>query len=274
MKFITGTNGFIGRNYLARCDGDVATYDAASRTLPGVSDILEYIEWKNVEEIIHLGAISDTTCRDLDKIYEYNIDFTIKLFTKAICNKIPVKYASSASVYGNTLDWTVSPLNYYAMSKATIDMWVEDHIEDFVNVKGYRFYNVYGPNEGSKGNSASPFYKFTAQALSDGVISVFEGSDDFKRDFIHVDNVVDVLLGDQRDESGVFDVGTAEPRSFMEVASLIAQAHNAEVKVVPFPDHLKNRYQTFTKAKYSFKELLGVSVDEEASIGSSDDGDL
>ena len=100
-------------------------------------------QWKDVELILHQGAISDTTCTNLNAIHTFNVDFTEWLFKEAIKYQIPIKYASSASVYGNTSD-IINPLNYYAISKVMMDYWVQDHIDEFKLVQGFRYFNVYG----------------------------------------------------------------------------------------------------------------------------------
>ena len=60
----------------------------------------QYDKWDEVEMILHQGGISSTTETDVNKIHKYNVEFSIALFEKAIEYSIPVKYASSASVYG------------------------------------------------------------------------------------------------------------------------------------------------------------------------------
>ena len=64
------------------------------------------------------------------------------------------------------------------------DRFVKQHLDDFkVIVQGFRYFNVYGPYEDHKGNQASPYTKFTKQAQEDKIIKVFEGSENYKRDF-------------------------------------------------------------------------------------------
>ena len=258
MKLVTGSCGFIGRNLLARLDGDVACYDTINNTLPTIHEILELVEWENVTEIFHLGAISDTTCRDVELLHEHNVRFSIELFKRAIENQIPVTYASSGSVYGHTCEgrqYRINPLNYYAMTKATVDMWVEDNIERFSLVRGMRFFNVYGENEGSKGDQASPYYKFKKQARETGVIKIFDNSDSTYRDFIRVDDVVTTMIECKR-ESGIYDVGTADPKTFTQVAEEVSAETGASIERINFPISLQGKYQYFTRAQYAFTELL------------------
>lgn len=205
--------------------------------------------WDDVDEIWHIGAISDTTCTNLDLIHTYNIQYTINLFEAAIQYQIPVKYASSASVYGNTLN-IINPLNYYSLSKATVDLWVKDNIHKFTRINGYRFFNVYGKHEDHKGNQASPIHTFTKQAKETGVIKLFKQSHMYYRDFVWVEDVIDCMMKSK--PSGIYDVGTSRPISFEDVGRLIADKYNATIEYIPFPEHLKNKYQTNTCAKREF----------------------
>ena len=61
--------------------------------------------------------------------------------------------------------------------------------------------------------------------------------------------------------SGIYDLGTGNPISFKEVAELIAKKEGGEIELIPFPDYLKNKYQTHTCADmnwigdYKFKTV-------------------
>ena len=269
MIILTGYNGFIGQAFLKKLDPE----NVYRVEQGGAFKFLEeYEDWDNVELIIHQGAISSTTETDIDKIYQYNIKFSIELFKKAIEYNIPVKYASSASVYGRIhsefgyMKQTVTPLNFYALSKATVDYWVQDHIDEFKLVQGFRYFNVYGEGEAHKGHQMSPISKFTQQAKEDRVIKVFEDSEYAFRDFVCVDDVVNVVL-DNTSGSGIYDVGTGNPISFEVVAELIAKKEGAEIETIPFPPHLKDKYQEYTCADNSWYEYDYKSVETYINEG-------
>mgnify|MGYP001248175136 CR=1 FL=1 len=262
MIILTGYNGFIGQAFIKELDPENlyrVEQDGAFKFLE------EYEDWEKVELILHQGAISSTTETDIEKIYQYNIKFSIELFKKAIEYKIPVKYASSASLYGKIhatygyMKGAINPLNYYALSKATVDYWVLDHINEFESVQGFRYFNVYGEGEDSKGDQASPVSKFTKQAREDRVIKIFEDSEYAIRDFVYVGDVVNVVLNNTAG-SGIYDVGTGEPISFEDVAELIAEKEGAEIKQIPFPEHLKEKYQEYTCADNSWYDYEYKSV--------------
>ena len=258
MIIVTGSKGFIGRNFLK------AFEDSDDVIIPVDSDIIEWMvdgfkDWHKVDLVIHQGAISSTVEKDIDKIHYYNVHLTLKLFEKCIKYGIPVKYASSASVYGN-LQGVFNPLNYYAISKLQIDYWVQDNIDEFSLIQGFRYFNVYGDGEGDKGDQASPVSKFTKQVKETGKLKLFEGSDNFYRDFVCVDDIVHLVLNNRK-RSGIYDLGTSNPVSFQHVAECVAKQYNGEIEYVPFPDHLKGKYQDYTRARGEWGDYIFTTVE-------------
>jgi ADP-L-glycero-D-manno-heptose 6-epimerase len=258
MIIVTGSKGFIGRNFLK------AFEDADDVIIPVDSDIIEWMvdgfkDWHKVDLVIHQGAISSTVEKDIDKIHYYNVHLTLKLFEKCIKYGIPVKYASSASVYGN-LQGVFNPLNYYAISKLQIDYWVQDNIDEFSLIQGFRYFNVYGDGEGDKGDQASPVSKFTKQVKETGKLKLFEGSDNFYRDFVCVDDIVHLVLNNNK-RSGIYDLGTSNPVSFQHVAECVAKKYNGEIEYVPFPNHLKGKYQDYTRARGEWGDYIFTTVE-------------
>lgn len=254
MIILTGSKGFIGSHFKKYLN-DVLEVE--------IDDCLDFIKnfnnWDEVDLIIHQGAISSTTETDIQKINKFNVYFTLELFNKAIEFGIPVKYASSASVYGNE-DKCFNPLNQYAISKLQIDYWVLDNIDKFSKIQGFRYFNVYGNNEEHKAEQASPVSKFVWQSRDTGVIKLFKGSQNFYRDFICVSDLVEIVLNNQND-SGIFDLGTGQPVSFQSVAESVANKYNADIKFIDFPKILKSKYQKYTCAKQEFDYKNFITVE-------------
>ena len=201
----------------------------------------------------HLGAISSTTEINTETIANNNILFTCKLIERCIKLSIPLVYASSASVYGLgsngfAEDAHPTPLNYYAISKSTIDRIVQQKIIDNPSAKiiGLRYFNVYGPGEDRKGDMSSPVHKFIKQAKKLGTVKIFEGSENFKRDFVHVQDVAEITKRSVDFPSGIYNVGTGMPRSFLEVATKVSKLTGCKIQEVEFPAHLKRKYQNYT----------------------------
>lgn len=252
MILITGSNGFIGSHLVKKFD-DVYEVDVHNR-----NKIFEHdFPWHEVMRVYHMGALSSTTEKNVDRIHDLNVRYSIQLFEEAIRHEVPVTYASSASVYGNSQSYIINPLNYYAMSKATVDYWVMDNIDRFSNIVGCRFFNVYGEGEDHKGSQASPIHQFSKQAKETGVIKVFEGSKNFFRDFVYVGDVIDCVTMER--PSGIYDLGTSNPISFLYVADLVSRKYNAKIETIPFPTHLYGKYQYYTSARAEYNHKF-ISV--------------
>jgi ADP-L-glycero-D-manno-heptose 6-epimerase len=251
MIILTGAQGFIGKKFLEKLTGKEVIQVEKNDSWHFRQT---FSQWNDVELILHQGAISSTTCKNLKALHHFNVEFSEWLFEEAIKREIPVKYASSASVYGNMMTGVINPLNYYAISKVIIDYWVQDHMDEFSSVQGFRYFNVYGQGEDHKGDQASPVQKFTQQIKETGKLKLFKGSDKFKRDFICVDDIVDIVLNNNK-PSGIYDLGTGNPTSFQKVAELIATKYNGEIEYVPFPDHLNGKYQSYTCAHMDWLKL-------------------
>jgi len=250
MIIVTGSKGFIGKKFLEKLGEDVVTVEKNDSWHFRQT----FSDWRKVKLILHQGAISDTTCTNLKAINHFNVEFTEWIFEQAIRYEIPIKYASSASVYGKMLTGVINPLNYYAISKVIMDYWVQDHMDEFKLVQGFRYFNVYGEGENHKNDQASPVHKFSKQIEETGKLKLFEGSDKFLRDFVCVDDVVDIVLNNDK-PSGIYDLGTSNPVSFQHVAECVAKKYGGEIEYIPFPDHLKGKYQVYTCASMDWLKL-------------------
>lgn len=211
-----------------------------------------------ISYIFHCGAISSTTHENGKELLEENYVKAWMVIYVAIKLGIPIQYASSASVYGNS-SVGVDPLNCYAFSKKILD----DSVSAFLklpesrnySIFGLRYFNVYGPGEEHKDGQASPIYQFWKQLSSGKNIQLFDV--DSRRDFIHVDDVCkfQIWLMERGElKSGIYDVGTGTSTSFENVAKLVLEEFNQlkttnyGIDLIPFPEKLIGKYQFHTKA--------------------------
>jgi len=288
MYVVTGGAGFIGSNLVrglnARGITDVLVVDDLERgdKHRGLNalDFVDLVDYRDFAEradafapdswtaVLHQGACSDTMETDGRYMLAVNYEYSKKLLA-ACLGRCPFLYASSASVYGDGDDGfreepvCEHPLNVYAFSKFLFDRWARRVIPGAkTQVVGLRYFNVYGPQENHKGRMASVVFKFHEQIAAGGSLEVFEGSEDFRRDFIYVDDAVDVNLYflDHPEKSGIFNCGTGRAESFLALAEATASHYpGCEIKRIPFPDSLKGKYQAYTQADLTRLRAAGYT---------------
>ena len=155
-----------------------------------------------------------------------NYQYSKELLHYCLEREIPFLYASSAATYGGrTSDFIESreyekPLNVYGYSKFLFDEYVRQILpEANSQIVGFRYFNVYGPREGHKGSMASVAFHLNTQLNNGESPKLFEGSENFKRDFVYVGDVADVNLWFlENGVSGIFNLGTGRAESFQAVA--------------------------------------------------------
>jgi ADP-L-glycero-D-manno-heptose 6-epimerase len=296
MIVVTGGAGFIGSNLVKalneRGRSDVLVVDDLTngrkvRNLADcdILDLLQKDEFLSrvragsdlggtVDVMFHQGASSDTMEWNGAYMLENNYHYSKALLAFALERGIPFLYASSASVYGSTGVFVEerkheAPLNPYAYSKFLFDCHVRRLLpRPSSQVVGLRYFNVYGPREQHKGRMASVAYKLHGQVAESGEARLFEGSDGYgdgehERDFVWVGDAVSVNLWfwDHPDRSGIFNLGAGRAQSFNDVARAVIAFHGrGEIVYVPFPDELRQSYQSFTRADLS--ALRGVGYTE------------
>lgn len=222
------------------------------------------------DAVFHLGARTDTFCLDTDLLNRLNLNYSKALWNSAIRCGIPLLYASSAAVYGAG-EWGYSdtkqhlsklqPLNPYGQSKLDFDRWVSEQNEAPPHWFGYRFFNVYGYGEHHKGRMASVVWHGYHQIQATGQIKLFRSyreqfaDGEQERDFISVNDVVRVLWYSfqQPFSSGIYNLGTGQARSFLDLARGLFQSLNREpnMEFIDMPMALRDRYQYHTQADMS-----------------------
>lgn len=283
MIIVTGAAGFIGSNIIHRLNAcgydDILSVDSmedghkyknlVDARIADYMDKDEFLikvqneyDWGNVEGVFHEGACSATTEWNGKYMLENNFTYSKILLHYCLIRKIPFIYASSAAVYGASDVFIEDsrfekPLNLYGYSKMLFDQYVRKlKPEPKSQVVGLRYFNVYGPREAHKGSMASVAFHFNNQVREIGQAVLFEGCGGYdngeqRRDFVHVDDIARLNLWflDNPHVSGIFNAGTGQAQSFNDVASAVIAAHKTgAIKYIPFPEHLKNHYQSFTQA--------------------------
>lgn len=292
MIVVTGGAGFIGSNLVTaladRGLGDVLVVDRLDddRKRPHVErpQVAAYLDrdeflrmvtggsadLADVTGVFHQGACSSTTHPDEDHVMSLNRDYSIALVRWCVDHAVPLVYASSAAVYGAgdafaEVAANERPANVYARSKLLVDREVRAALDGASSqLVGLRYFNVYGPGEAHKDEMASLAAQLHAEVRSRGTATIFGashglGPGEQRRDFVSVDDVVDVVLwfAAHPEVSGIFNVGTGESRTFGELASIVADHGGGRVVHRPFPPELVDRYQPSTCADLTALRAAG-----------------
>jgi ADP-L-glycero-D-manno-heptose 6-epimerase len=247
---VTGSEGFIGKNmvpHLLSLGHEVFTHD--------IKFDIHVPHVKTMDWVIHLGAISSTTETDIDKVMRFNYDFSVDLLDKCLYHSVNFQWASSASVYGpDAKEFSESspanPKSPYSWSKYIFERHSSRFFRRSSIIQGFRYFNVYGPYEDHKGNQASPYHKFKKEAWEDGTITLFHGSENYHRDFVPVQRVLDVHTKFfETPKSGIWNVGTGTAKSFLDVALEVKRSFNdVSIRYVDMPSNIKENYQKYTCA--------------------------
>ncbi|MEE9598284.1 MAG: ADP-glyceromanno-heptose 6-epimerase [Acidiferrobacterales bacterium] len=309
MYVVTGGAGFIGANIVRglndRGIDDVLVVDHLKTTERfknvidcTVADRLDKRDFlqslvagrlsNELKAIFHQGACSDTMEENSRYMMENNYEYSKSLLHFCQQEKVPLIYASSASVYGAGPIYCEdgeyeAPLNVYGRSKLLFDQYVRRVLSrGTAQIAGLRYFNVYGEGEWHKGRMASVAFQFFNQYRQSGQVNLFRGSGGYedgeqRRDFISVEDVVAVNMFflDHPDKSGIFNVGTGRSQSFNEVAmAVINSIRRVEgtaalpleqlqdegiIQYVDFPNNLESRYQSFTQADIGALRAAGFS---------------
>ena len=210
-----------------------------------------------IDVIFHLAAISDTTTTDEYSTIDINYNSFNEILKLADNFSCPIIYASSGAVYGNKSNndnyiGTESPNNIYGYTKLCMDRFSQKIGYKTFNgnkIIGLRFFNVYGNYEKNKGNAASMIYQLTNQLITVNKCKLFKNSDSIFRDFIFIDDIVEVLIKSKELEGGTYNVGTGKARTFLEVANNLSLLINNKLPKIEYIDNpYLDRYQFFTRA--------------------------
>lgn len=255
----------VGKSYIAKVHRD---------------DLPNWLErmHDSIEVVFHLGARTDTTEQDTEIFDKLNLNYSKRIWQQCTQYRIPLIYASSAATYGlgehgynddHEIVDKLEPLNPYGRSKNDFDTWVLQQKDTPPHWYGLKFFNVYGPNEYHKGRMASVIFHTVRQIKATGQMKLFRshrpdyGDGAQSRDFIYVKDVTDVMyfLYKSHPASGLYNLGTGEARTFLDLATSTFKAMGLEPKIsfIDTPADIRHTYQYFTEANMDKLRATGYS---------------
>ena len=286
MIIVTGAAGFIGSclatelyrlgykdlvlvDEFSRAD-KLANLDAIPQPLLVPRDTMfSWLKGKenDIQFFFHIGARTDTAEFDTELLRKLNLDYSKDVWNWCCAHHVPLIYASSAATYGMGEHGfaddpaglsQLHPLNPYGESKHAFDCWALEQNQKPWFWAGFKFFNVFGPNEYHKGRMASVVMHAYNQIRQHGSMKLFRShrpdyrDGEQRRDFIYVKDLLQVLLHfmEHRKNSGLYNLGTGEARSFLDLAHAVFSAMNRqpEIQFIDTPADIRERYQYFTEA--------------------------
>jgi ADP-L-glycero-D-manno-heptose 6-epimerase len=222
-----------------------------------------YPDVSSYDWVVHLGAIADMSCTDVDAIMKQNYEFSQWLFNECDKHGVHLQYASSSSVYGNTKDFSehapCRPQTPYAWSKYLFDRWVFQQ-RQHIYVQGFRYFNVYGKYMHVRGKRSNVIHKWRQQARKEGKITVWENAENVKRDWTWVGDVCRLHIDFIKtvNGSGIWNCGSGLAHSFLDIAEEIAEQENVPIEFVPVPEEEQASFRYKTCADLThLKETIG-----------------
>ena len=297
MIVITGAAGFIASFFVQKLNEEgyrdvvlVDDFSTASKKAnwEGLNyiqkiDRRKFFSWleeyeKEIQFVFHLGARTDTAEFDTNIFDELNLNYSRQLWRLCVKYGLPLVYASSAATYGmgehgfddkHELIKKLKPVNPYGISKNEFDKWALSENKKPYFWAGLKFFNVYGPNENHKERMASVVWHTFNQVTKTGNMKLFRSQNEcYKdgeqlRDFIYVKDIAEVLyfLMHHRKDSGIYNIGTGQARSFIDLATATFSAMGKEpnISFIDVPFDIQEKYQYYTEANIDKLRAIGFN---------------
>jgi ADP-L-glycero-D-manno-heptose 6-epimerase len=239
--------------------------------------ILEEDKFKDtIDMVVHMGACTSTTETDASYLMDNNYLYSQRLAKWAFSEEVPFLYASSAATYGagefgysddDEVSLKLKPLNLYGYSKQLFDLWlIKNKLAE--KVTGFKFFNVFGPNEYHKGQMRSIIAKRFDTVVKEKKLELFKSykkefaDGEQKRDFIYVKDAIEIVYYfiEHPDKKGIFNVGSGNARTWNDLAKALFSALDMKpvIEYIPMPEEIRDKYQYFTQADLTKLKKTGL----------------
>jgi len=235
---VTGGVGFIGTNLINRLldeghevisidnystgkrenEVDGCTYYDLDINDRELINFINALSFENIDVIFHMAALAriQPSLIKPQETIEANVNGTLNILELARKNNIPVIYAGSSSFHHGLYG---SP---YAWSKHAGEQLCKLYSDVYgLNISICRFYNVYGPHQLEEGTYSTVLGIFERQRRNDELLTI-TGTGKQRRDFTHVDDIVDGLyrcIGKEF-KAEIFELGRGVNHSINEIVDM------------------------------------------------------
>ncbi len=187
--------------------------------------------FSGADGIFHEGAIASVprSIANPKATNDANVTGTLNVLIAAQeCGVKKIVFASSSSVYGNTLtlpkqeDMIPAPLSPYAVSKLTGEYYLRVFSEVYgLKTVSLRYFNVFGPRQDPKSEYAAVIPKFITSILAHTSPTIY-GDGEQTRDFTYVKDVVQAnIRAMESSAQGVYNVAYCQRINLKELAARI-----------------------------------------------------
>jgi UDP-glucose 4-epimerase len=265
---VTGGCGFIGYRLTQRLISEGFNVDVidnlsigpeakdvtniGARFLGGDVRAMENIQDTNYQYIFHLAALSriQPSFKKPNSYFSVNIDGTRQVIEYSLRNNSKLIYAGSSSKHHNP------ELSPYAMSKHIGEELIKLYKMVYgLNSEIVRFYNVYGEGELVNSEMAAVIGIWRSCILNNEPLKIV-GDGEQRRDFTHVDDIVDGLMkvsfSEESHDDG-WELGTGKNYSINEVYEMFHKKFGC--KKVNVPNQLGNYEKTLRINDDALKRL-------------------
>ena len=274
---VTGGAGFIGYNLVKKLHEQghkvivIDDYSTGTQNnqIDGViykeMDIeqIEYIKGDSIDLCYHLAAQSrvQPSFDDPTECFRVNVLGTQKVMEWAHHNDVEVVYAGSSSKHHDPSD---SP---YAMFKYLGEEVCKLYKKTYqVGVQIARFYNVYGPGESldEKNGNVIGIWRSKIQKDPEWAILQIVGDGEQRRDFTHVDDVVDGLIKIAETpilHEDAWELGTGVNYSINELSDMFIEKYPSIQ--FEYIEEQKGNYRETLNTNKDAKDLLGWNPQDQ-----------
>ena len=207
-------------------EGDCSNKSIIDRLLQYKFDAIFHIAGQSSGEISFDDPVYDIHCNTVSTLLllQYAVTSGCKQFI----------YASTMSVYGDSLTEVVAetastnPKSFYAVGKLASERYLQIYNQVYgINFTALRYFNIYGPGQNLENLRQGMVSIYLKQLISNDFDKIIvKGAPDRFRDFIFIDNVVEITLDCLRNtemQNKVINIGTGVKTTVGEVIRLLIE---------------------------------------------------